>query len=98
MFHYISLSTDTRIPSSSALVVTLRATVDGSLVAVSTNGVIASHFVVNVSCSLMALGRAGTGGAGVSRILAKTMRPAVEPSWETCRRGRALIVCRLGDW
>ena len=70
MFHYISLSTDTRLPSSSALVVLLRASVDGSFIAVSTNGIVASHLVVEGSSALVSLSRAGTGGASVLRILA----------------------------
>ena len=70
MFDYISLSTDTRLPSSSALVVALGATVDGTFIAVSANSVVTSHLVVKGSRALMPFSRAGTGGASVLRILA----------------------------
>ena len=98
MFHYISLSTDTRLPSSSALVVSLRATVDGSFVAVSTNGIIASHFVVDVGSALVPFSWAGTASTGVLGILAQPVRPTVVPSWETWSASGALVVSGLVDW
>ena len=70
MYGYVSLSTCSRLPSFSALVGSLRATVDSSFIAVSANGVVTSHLVVESSSALVSLSRAGACGAGVLRILA----------------------------
>ena len=67
MYDYVSLSTCTRLPSSSALVVSLGGAVDSSFVTASANSIVTTHLVVDVGSALVPFGRAGTGGAGHQR-------------------------------
>ena len=98
MYGYVSLSTCTRLPSFSALVVSLRVTVDGSFIAVLADSVVTSHLMVKGSSTLVSLGRAGACGACVRRILAQAMRPAIVPAWKSWSWGVAIVPSGTGGW
>ena len=99
MYDYVSLSTGTRLPSSSALVViTLGWAVDGSLVAALMNSIVTAHLVVDVGGALVAFGGTGAGSTGVLSVLAEAMGPTVVPSWESWSLDGASVLGRVGDW